>query len=291
MPLEWVAIGANASTMAGLVAASLPDGARVVSTEAEFTSALWPFMVQGRGIEVTHVRPAELPEAIDSRTASVTFSAVQSSSGELADLDAVAEAARHHGALSLLDATPGVRLAAGRRQPVRRRRLLGLQVAALSARLGLHERAPGGGRTAGAARRGLVRRRGLHTTRTTGPPLRLASDARRLDVSPAWFSWVGTAPALEVLLDLGIETIRDHNLRLANLFREGLGLEPGDSAIVSAELPEAEERLSGTPVMASARAGMLRTSWHVYNTEDDVERVLGLLSGVGPPLGPRSGAA
>ena len=63
------------------------------------------------------------------------------------------------------------------------------------------------------------------------------------------------------------------------------------SAIVSAELFEAEERLGGTPVMASARAGMLRTSWHVYNTEDDVERVLGLLSGAGQPLGPGSGAA
>ena len=35
-----------------LVAASLPDGARVLSTEPEFTSALWPFMAQGRGIEV-----------------------------------------------------------------------------------------------------------------------------------------------------------------------------------------------------------------------------------------------
>ena len=124
-----------------------------------------------------------------------------------------------------------------------------------------------------------------------GPPLRLASDARRLDVSPAWFSWVGSAPALELLLDIGIEAIRDHDLRLANMFRERLGLEPGDSAIVSAELPEAEERLRGTPVLASARAGMLRTSWHVYNTEDDVERVRGLLSGAGPPRGPGSDAA
>ena len=52
VPTEWIAIGANTSSMVGLVAASLPDGARVVSTEPEFTSLLWPFMVQGRGIEV-----------------------------------------------------------------------------------------------------------------------------------------------------------------------------------------------------------------------------------------------
>jgi selenocysteine lyase/cysteine desulfurase len=110
-----------------------------------------------------------------------------------------------------------------------------------------------------------------------GAPLRLAHDARRFDVSPAWFPWVATAPTLELLLEIGIETIHEHNLRLANRFRAGLGLEPGDSAIVSAELPEAEELLSGTRAMAAARAGLLRTSWHVYNTDDDVEELLGLL--------------
>ena len=290
VPLEWVAIGANASTMAGLLAAALPDGARVVSTEAEFTSALWPFMVQGRGIEVTHVLPSDLPDAIDARTAAVTFSAVQSSSGELADLDAVAGAARHHGALSLVDAIQacGWLPVDGSHFDVlvcsAYKWLLSPRGAAfMSARPEVAERLVphGAGWYAGEDPYDSY----------YGPPLRLASDARRLDVSPAWFSWVGSAPALELLLDIGIEAIRDHDLRLANLFREGLGLEPGDSAIVSAELPEAEERLRGTPVMAAARAGMLRTSWHVYNTEDDVERVLGYLSGAAPPRGQGSDAA
>jgi selenocysteine lyase/cysteine desulfurase len=108
----------------------------------------------------------------------------------------------------------------------------------------------------------------------------LAGDARRFDVSPAWFSWVGTAPALELLLEIGIEAIHEHDLRLANLFRQGLGLEPGDSAIVSTEAPGAEERLRESGVMAAARAGQLRTSWHVYNTEEDVERVLDVVSPV-----------
>ena len=110
-----------------------------------------------------------------------------------------------------------------------------------------------------------------------GPPLRLAGDASRLDTSPAWFSWVGTAPTLELLLEIGVEAVHEHNLRLANRFREGLGLEPTGSAIVSAEVPGAEERLEGTGVLAAARAGLLRTSWHLYNTEDDVDRVLALL--------------
>ena len=60
--------------------------------------------------------------------------------------------------------------------------------------------------------------------------------------------------------------------------RAGIGMEPGDSAIVSAELADAEERLRGTRVMAAARSGLLRTSWHVYNTDDDVDELLELLS-------------
>lgn len=40
-----------------------------------------------------------------------------------------------------------------------------------------------------------------------GPPLRLARDARRLDTSPAWFSWVGTAPALELVNRIGVDAV------------------------------------------------------------------------------------
>ena len=40
-----------------------------------------------------------------------------------------------------------------------------------------------------------------------GAPVRLASDARRLDTSPAWFPWVGTVPALRTVRDIGVETI------------------------------------------------------------------------------------
>jgi selenocysteine lyase/cysteine desulfurase len=282
VPVEWVAVGGAVSALVGLVAASLPDRSRVLSTEAEFTSALWPFMAQGRGIEVSCVPVARLAEAIDAGTDAVAFSAVQSSNGELADLDAVAEAAAHHGALTIVDATQACGWL-----PVDGRHFDALVCASykwlmsprgtafMSVRPELRERL-----TPHAA--GWYAGDDPHTS-YYGPPLRLASDARRLDVSPAWFSWVGTAPALELLLDIGTEQVHEHNLRLANLFRAGLGVEPGESAIVSAELPGAQERLRGTAVMAAARAGLLRTSWHLYNTEDDVERVLEILSPVAEP--------
>jgi selenocysteine lyase/cysteine desulfurase len=112
-----------------------------------------------------------------------------------------------------------------------------------------------------------------------GPPLRLASSARRLDLSPAWFSWVGTQPALELIERVGIRAIHAHDLTLANRFRAGLGLEPSNSAIVCADLPGAADRLQRAGIVAAVRGGLLRTSWHLYNDESDVDRVLDVVHG------------
>ena len=112
-----------------------------------------------------------------------------------------------------------------------------------------------------------------------GPPLRLASDARRLDTSPAWFSWVGTQPALELLNRIGVDAVHAHDVALANRFRAGLGMEPSDSAIVSADLPGAAERLERAGIVAALRGGRLRVSWHVYNTDADVDAALDALAG------------
>ena len=262
--------------MVGLAAAALPDGSRVVSTELEFTSLLWPFLAQGRGIEVECVPVPDVAQSVDERTGVVAVSLVQSSTGELADLDSIVDAAAAHRAWVVVDATQACGWL-----PVDANRIDLLACSAykwlcsprgtafMTVRPELAERL-----TPLAA--GWYAGEDPYAS-FYGPPLRLAKDARRFDLSPAWFPWAGTAPALDVLLDIGVEAIHEHDLRLANRFREGLGLPPGDSAIVSAELPEAEERLSGTRVMAAARAGLLRTSWHVYNTDDDVDELLRLL--------------
>ena len=277
VPVERVAVGANVSSFVGLVAASVPDGARVLSTELEFTSALWPFLAQGRGVEVECVPVARLAEAIDGRTDLVSFSAVQSATGEVADLEGVRAAAAHHGALTLVDATQAcgwLPLEAGHFDAL----VCGAYKWLLSPR----------GTAFMTVAPELLERLTPHAAgwyagedphdSYYGPPLRLARDSRRLDVSPAWFPWVGTAPALELLLEVGVEAIHSHDVGLANRFRAGLGLEASDSAIVSVELPEAEERLRDLPVMAATRAGLLRTSWHLYNTEAEVDLVLEALS-------------
>ena len=112
-----------------------------------------------------------------------------------------------------------------------------------------------------------------------GPPLRLAKSARRFDISPAWFSWVATAPTLEVVEEIGVGAIHDHNVALANRFLAGLGQPPGDSAIVTVDVPDAEARLRKAGVRAAVRAGRVRASFHVYTTEADVDMAIDALVG------------
>ena len=117
----------------------------------------------------------------------------------------------------------------------------------------------------------------LHTF--FGGPLRLAASARRLDTSPAWFMWVATAAALDVIEPVGVDTIQTFDLALANRFRAGLGLGPSDSTIVFCDVEDAADKLERAGIRAAVRGGRLRTSWHVYNTGADVDRTLDVLLG------------
>ena len=46
---------------------------------------------------------------------------------------------------------------------------------------------------------------------------------------------------------------------------------------MSTNLPGAEERLERAGILAAVRGGALRASFHVYNTEDDVDAALSAL--------------
>jgi selenocysteine lyase/cysteine desulfurase len=273
-----VAVGATVSGFVGLVASSLPDGSRVLAPEIEFTSTLFPFLVEARrGVTVHTVPAAQLAGAIDETTDLVAFSAVQMATGEVADLAAIAAAARAHGALTLVDATQAcgwlpldgnafdIVVAAGYKWLLSPRGTAYMAVA--PARLG--------GIVPSAA--GWYAGEDVHTS-YFGPPLRLAVDARRLDTSPAWHSWVGAAPALALIEEIGVAAIHEHDLALANRFRAGLGEAEGDSAIVFVDAPGAEEKLVRAGIRAAVRNGRLRTSWHVYNTDEDVARALTALT-------------
>jgi selenocysteine lyase/cysteine desulfurase len=277
VPSETVAIGATVSELIGLVASSIPDGARVVAPEIDFASLLFPFLVhERRGVEVRLVEAADLPDAIDASTDVVAFSAVQMATGGVADLDAIAAAAGAHGALTVVDATQAcgwLPLDASRFDVVVCHAYKWLMsprgTAFMTVRPGHLDRIV-------PAAAGWYAGEDVHAS-YFGPPLRLAASARRLDSSPAWFSWVGTQPALELVNRIGVDAIHAHDVGLANRFRAGLGLEPGASAIVSADVPDARERLEAAGIVAAERGGRLRASWHVYNTEAHVDAALDAL--------------
>lgn len=271
VPVPRVAVGSTVAELMAAVVTALPAGARVVVPDVEFTSVLFPLLVQER-LDVRTVPVARLAdEAADADV--VAFSAVQMSTGELADLDAIADA----GAWTICDAT----------QAVGWLPLDGTRFDAVLCHAYKWLMSPRGTAFAAVSDR-VIERAVPHNANWYagedvhgsyfGPPLRLAADARRFDLSPAWFAWAGTAPALELIEAIGVDAIHAHDVGLANRFRAGLGLEPGDSAIVSADLPGARDRLGRAGIMAAERGGRLRTSWHVYNGQDDVDRALDALS-------------
>jgi selenocysteine lyase/cysteine desulfurase len=273
-----VAVGASASGVLSVVAAALPAGARVIVPDIEFASNLFPWLVHtDRGVRVDTVPPDKLADGIGADTDVVAFSVVQSATGEVAPVDDIVAAARAHDALVVGDASQ----AAGW-LPLDASRFDVLVCAAYKWLM-----APRG--TAFGYFSPVVRDRfrplqanwyagGDPHDSYYGPPLRLASTARRFDLSPGWFAYVGAAPALELLADIGVAAVHAHDVGLANRFRAGLGLPPGDSAIVSTDIPDAEARLAAAGVRAAVRDGRLRASFHLYTVEADVDRAVEALS-------------
>ena len=217
----------------------------------------------GRGISVREVPLDRIAECMTSRTTLVAVSAVQSADGRVADLDARHAASRAAGARVPLDTTQAVGWL-----PVNASRFA---------------------YTACGGYRWLLSPRGTayFTINPTliddltphyagwyagddpwssvyGGPLRLAGDARRFDVSPAWHAWVAAAPAVRLLAQVGSQSLHRH----AHRFRARIGLEPGDSAIVS--LPPngaAADAMAAARITGSARAGRLRLSFHVSTSD------------------------
>ncbi|MDH4063193.1 MAG: aminotransferase class V-fold PLP-dependent enzyme [Acidobacteriota bacterium] len=282
---DEVCVGSQTSALVGVVAASLPAGAQVLAALGDFTSILFPFLAHAdRGVRLTSVPLARLAESIGPGTALVAVSAVQSANGAVADLDAVVEAARAAGARVLVDATQACGWL-----PIDAARVDYLVCGGYKWLL-----APRGTAFMALRRSALDRIRPIAAgwfagedpwSSVYGEPLRLAASARRLDVSPAWLSWVGAAPALALLERIGIPGIHAHNVGLANRFRRRLGLPPGESAIVSVEMAHAAEPLAVAGVRASVRAGALRVSFHLYNTIADVDLAIDALHGSPAPLG------
>jgi selenocysteine lyase/cysteine desulfurase len=261
-----VAIAAQSSAVSGLVASSLPAGSRVLCAEEDFTSLLFPFLVDDR-LDVDVVPLDRLLDSVHAGIDLVAVSLVQSADGRVLDLTTLVEVAASADARTYVDVTQG---AGWLPMDVR-----AIDVTACAAYK--WQCCPRGTAflSVNDANDWLVPRSanwyaGADRWQSIyGPPLRLAADARRFDTSPAWLSWAGAAPALELLADIGVDAIHQHTVGVANRFRALLDLPPGDTAIVSINHPGAHPALSARGIKVASRAGATRLSFHLYNDDDD----------------------
>lgn len=291
---ERVAIGASVSALIGLVAAALPAGARVLVAEGEFTSVSFPFAAQAaRGVIVVEC-PLGTIGARAPEFDLVAVSVVQSADGRVVDLDAL-RAARTDGTRVVLDATQSLGwlpadlgwadavVCAGYKWLLCPRGVAWLALGPdLAEPDGEDPRRDGSGRAPDGFRvlphHACWYAGGDVWGSIYGLPLRLADSARRFDASPAWFSHVGAGAVLPWLAGLDRGAVHEHCVGLADAVRAGLGLPATGSAIVAVDRPGAADRLAAAGIAGSLRAGAVRLSFHLYNTADDVDRVLGALA-------------
>jgi selenocysteine lyase/cysteine desulfurase len=268
-----VAIGANVSSLVGPVTASLAPGSTVLVPEGEFTSLLFPLLVN-RGLEVRSVPFSELAASIDESVDVVAFSLVQSSNGAVADVEAIVEASRHRGAVTLVDATHAagwfpfdplcfdfVFVAAYKWL------LCPRGVAFMVVNSDTEPPPINAGWYSGEDPWASI----------YGGPLRLAASARRFDTSPAWIAWVGAVPSLELIVSLGVDRIYAHDVALANAVRAGVGMEPSTSAIVALSIID-PGRLAEAGIKTAVRAAAVRLGCHIHNSSADVDALLAVLS-------------
>jgi selenocysteine lyase/cysteine desulfurase len=266
-----VAIGASVSGLLGPVAAAFPPGTRVLTAEREFTSVSWPFAACGHVVDEA---PLDEVRARAGDYDVVTVSVAQSADGALVDIEALRAASG--GTVVVLDGTQSVGwlpadlswadavVAGGYKWMLAPR---GASWLACSRRLLDRITPTGVGWYAGDDR----------WLRTYGLPVALADGARRLDVSPAWSSYVGAAAALGWHTQLDRSAVHDHGVGLAARVRKALDLPPSPAPIVSIPHPDAGDRLATAGIRCAPRAGATRVAFHLHNTDADVDRLLGAL--------------
>ncbi|MCK6461744.1 MAG: aminotransferase class V-fold PLP-dependent enzyme [Planctomycetes bacterium] len=293
---DEIALVANTSAGLSTVAAGLraAPGDNVVVPEREFPANVYPWMALP-GVEVRRARKRdgrllaeEVARVADRRTRAVSVSFVDWLTGHRADLRAIGEVARAHGALFVVDAIQGLGALP-----------LDVQACGIDALAADGHKWICGPEGAGIL---YVRREARERIAPTRPswlsvrhPTRFlqydmapAPTARRYqDGTPNTCGIYGLRAALDLILEIGVEAISARVLSLSALVRGGarargipLACEAeGDEAsgitsLVLEDAPVYAAALEKRKVIVAAREGHLRVATHHFNDEEDVARLL-----------------
>jgi cysteine desulfurase/selenocysteine lyase len=312
---DEIAFTKNVSEGLNIVAASLPweEGDNVVvALEAEHPNNVYPWLnLRRRGVTVKAVPTAagdidtsRLIDALDDRTQVLSVASQTFSPGLRTDLDALGEACQERGVLLLVDGAQSVGVL---HTDVQRSRIDALAVSTSKGLLGLY----GMGflyvrreladylEPAYLARFGVEIAEG-HEADLGDLSYELAPGARRFDLGNYNFPAAYAAHAsLERLLGLSTEAIERHANALAHRLADGLAaqgltvhgqgtkklgsivcagtLGGGHDSTGDTAMAALHQHLTSNHVKLSIRRGTLRFSFHLYNTADEVDRVVELV--------------
>jgi cysteine desulfurase/selenocysteine lyase len=291
-----------------------PSDNVILCPELEHPSNIYPWLnLRSRfGIEVRTVRPrngriqiGEIASRIDGRTRAVTTSLVTFAPGFRTEIEALAKFCQERGVLLLVDGAQGVgilhidmaTLPISAMSVSTQKGLLGLYgMGFLYVRRDWAERlAPP------FLSRFSVDLGSAHEATGGIANYELMPGARRFEVGN--YNFIGATavePGLNILADIGTEAIQAHVLSLATRMIEGLrnlgipvfGGEPGPhrahmvaigteiggehDATSNVEMRSLYDALWAGGVRLSIRRGILRISLHLYNNEEDVDRLLAI---------------
>ncbi|WP_415954176.1 aminotransferase class V-fold PLP-dependent enzyme [Streptomyces sp. KLOTTS4A1] len=282
VPVERVALGSSVTEYVAVIAASLPEGAEVLVAEGDFASLVNPFHMRS-DLKIRTVALEALAEEVREDTALVAVSSVQSADGRIAELAAITAAARAHGARTLVDASQS----AGWLPVADADYVVAVAYKWLLCPRGIvffiAPEDPGLFASLNPLLAGWVAGEQPWDS-CYGPVAEFAASARRFDISPSLHSYVAARHGLEVIEQLGVSAVHAHDVALAERCRAGLAAlghtpvdAPGSAIVAVPGLGRRQPQLSAAGVEVSDRAGNLRAAFHLYNSAQDVDRLLELL--------------
>jgi cysteine desulfurase/selenocysteine lyase len=294
--IENTSVGLNIAANA----IDYPPGSKIVTTDLEYPSVVYPWLRKSLGLRVQYVKNVDgkillddMEKAVDDKTAAVAISHVEYTNGFRNDLRILSEIVHEHGAYLIVDA---IQSAGTMQLEVQRDEVDFLMAACYKWLLSPQ----------GAAylyvRDELIEK--------LEPPfvgwasvkqetfdtadfydiwnLNLSKTASRFEVgSPCVISLVGATEAMRMLLQFGIENVRKRIMKLTDHLIgaiEDLGLKlqtPKErqfrSGIVNFKIHRPQklvEKLEKKGIIVSARANGIRVSPHFYNTEAEIDKLM-----------------
>ncbi len=300
-PESQIAFVKNTSDGLNILASGLDwkPGDRIILADCEFPSNVYPFLnLRKRGVEIDFVKnrdgflfTEDFEKLITPRTRLLSVSFVEFTNGFRNDLEELGALCRKHGIIFCVDSIQGLGAV-----PLK---VDQFNIDFLSN--GGHKwlMAPAG---IGFiyVRQQLFNR--LSTERVGWLSVKeawnffdykldLLDDAKRFEMATEnWLGVYGLNASLGLLLEAGIEEIHTHIIKLLDILYEGLAdmnlivassMQPVHrSAILSFRSAHAEETkyifdsLLKNHIICSYRAGLIRISPHLYNTEEEMRKIL-----------------